>query len=432
MSEKYKLGLSRNRLFQFNSTVVFSGKFKCNPQPADIGKALKMLASKVPVITANVELCEGADAFIVTDTVEPVALFSDLNAEDIVLNYEKNPLRFNDRLYEFTVSCDGYFIIAGHTVFCDSKSLLRLAKYFAEFYSKTTLSVEAEEVYTFSQPKSLPVDVISPLVNKLSSELDDKWQKGARSFSVDDYNIARGSYLNKIAETGKHFFSLSVEDVVKIREKAIGNQIDFSSVVCFAFYKAIRETVKCEKDSSKMRVWADRRFFHGGNKSYSVGAYNGTVSVHLTPKEWRKSEEEQIKLFHTDLYKALTSPFRVFSDEILLHNIQNSFCDSAYMYMSGEFKSKSSRNLAENYSCMNKELCEFFYCNLTQRFWQGIDFYENISVSEPFMPYRSRFSVSVCESAEGSVCELRFDKATVTCEQASAIVNKAKNYILEY
>ena len=432
MSEKYKLGLSRNRLFQFNSTVVFCGKFKCKAEPTDVGKALKMLANKVPAITARVELEENSDAFIVTGSVEPVAVFSELDAEKIVSGYEKNPLCFNNGLYEFTVSCDGYFIIAGHTVFCDTKSLLRLAKFFAEFYTKTTLSVEAENIYTFSEPKSLPVDVISPLVNKLSSELDDKWQKDSRCFSVDDFNIAQKSYLEKMGEVGNVSFNLSTEKVAKIREKATEIQVDFSSVVCFAFYKAIRETVKCEKGSSKIRVWADRRFFHGGNKNYSVGAYNGTVSVHLTSKELRKSEEEQIKLFHTDLYKAVTSPFRVFSDEVLLHNVQNSYCDSAYMYMSGEIKSKSSKNLAENYSCMNKELCEFFYCNLTQQFWQGIDFYENITVTEPFMPYRSRFSVSVCESSEGCSCVMHFDKSAVSEKQVQAIINKAQNCILEF
>lgn len=432
MVEKYKLGLSRNRLFDFNSTVVFCGRFKCDIDKSEVHKAIKMLSCKEPVITANVSLEGDSQAFIVTEAVVQEVVFSSHPAKDIVCAYEKNPLCFCDRLFEFTISDDGYLIIAGHTVFCDVKSLLRLAVSFADFYDKTGLSVEPEEIYTFSEPKSLPVDVISPLVNKLSSELDDDWQKNAVSYSVDAFKSAREDFLRESSDVGRASFSISSEDVKAIRESCLAQEVDFSSLVCFSFYKAIRDTVKSDKKSSKMRIWADRRFFHGGNKKYSVGAYNGTVSVHLTKKELRKSEEEQLKLFHTDVYKALTSPFRVFSDEILLNSVQADYCDSAYMYMAGKNKFKSSKNLARAYGCMNEELCEFLYYNLTQQYWSRLSFFEDVFAVEPFKACRSRFSVTFAERAEECACELRYDKGRVTEAQAQEILRKAQMKLLGY
>jgi hypothetical protein len=180
-----------------------------------------------------------------------------------------------------------------------------------------------------------------------------------------------------------------------------------------------------------MRVFADRRYFHGGNNNYSVGAYNGTVCVHLTKNELKKTENEQLKLFHIDLYRAVTSPFRVFSEDVMLSNVQNNFCDSSYMYMAGENKFKSSKNLAETYGCMNEELCEFFYCNLTQKFWNALDFYSDVFVREPFKPCRGPFSVSALESTEGCFCELRYDTSRVSEKEAKEILEKAEIHILE-
>ncbi len=231
MSEKYKLGLSRNRLFEFNSTVVFCGKFKCEADESTVQKSIKMLSCKEPVITAYVVLESNSDAFIVTGSVQPQIDKSLESAKDIIDFYEKNPLRFYDRLFEFKISCDGYFIIAGHTVFCDAKSLLRLAASFAGFYNKTDLSIESGEIYTFSQPKSLPVDVLSPIINKLSSELDDDWQKNAVCYGIDDYNAAREDYLLKKPETGSLIFRLCNSEINKVREH-VCSTTDFSSVVC--------------------------------------------------------------------------------------------------------------------------------------------------------------------------------------------------------
>lgn len=408
MAEKIELGLSRNRLFDFNSTVVFKGRYKGELNESDVNKALKMLSVKEPVITAVACVEEDSKGYILTGKVNPVVSVSSGRADDIVRGYDRKPLSFYDRLFEFTISADGYLVIAGHTLVCDAKSLLRLAGYFADFYEKKTLSVEENEILTFSQKGSLPVDVISPLVNKLSSELDDGWQKSKKIFTLEDYKSACAHYFSEVFVPASDV-SCFVEngDVLALCEKATELEVDFSSLLYFCFYKALVANVKVPKNESKLRVYADRRFFHGGKDIYSVGAYNGTVCVSLSHKEQRKSLEEQLKIFHLDIYRAITSPFRVFSDEILLMSVEDSFCDSSYMYMSGMLKGKAPKNLAKTYGCLNKELGDCFYCNLTQQYWESLGVYKDISVSEP-MKERSRVLLNLVQTHEGVSVQLRY------------------------
>lgn len=429
MADKIKLGLSRNRLFDFNSTVVFIGKLSEAVESELAQKAMKMLECKEPVITAKILLQENSQAYIVTEAVEQKLMYSELSAKDIAGQYKKNPLSFHEKLFEFSASADGCLIIAGHTAVCDCKSLLRLAGSFMAFYNKTELSVEPEKIFTFSGKGELPVDVISPLVNKLSSELDDDWQKDKKEFTLEDYEAAREKYLKTcrkpVAVMEKHLDSKSVE---KLKSACEELEVDFSSMLYFCFYKAILENVKVSKKAAKMRIYADRRFFHGPNDVFSVGAYNGAVCVSLSAKERKKSVEEQLKAFHLDAYRALTSSFRVFSEEILLASVQQDFCDSSYMYLAGQSKAGSSKKLAETYGCLTEELCDCFYCNLTQKYYEKLRCFEDISVCEPFKA-RSRFNLSLIHTVGGVNITFEYIETELTNEQAKHIFSSFDNML---
>lgn len=429
MADKIKLGLSRNRLFDFNSTVVFTGKLSETVEDELAQKAMKMLLCKEPIITAKILLQENSEAFIVTEAVEQSLVYSELSASDIAMQYKKKPLSFNEKLFEFCVSADGCLVIAGHTAVCDCKSLLRLAGSFMAFYNKTELSVEPEKIFTFSEKGELPVDVISPLVNKLSSELDDDWQRDKKAFTLKDYESARENYLktrlSPVAAMRKKLDSKSVE---KLKTSCEELEVDFSSMLYFCFYKALLKNVKVNKKASKMRIYADRRFFHGPKDVFSVGAYNGTVCVSLSAKEQKKSAEEQLKAFHLDAYRALTSSFRVFSEEILLASVQPDFCDSAYMYLAGQSKAGSSKKLAETYGCLTQELCDCFYCNLTQKYYEKLRCFEDIFVCEPFKA-RSRFNLSLVHSNSGVNITFEYIEAELSNEQAEDIFSSFDNML---
>ncbi len=429
MAEKYKLGLSRNRLLEFENTVVFRGKYKELLNEEDARKAMKMLSFKEKIITANIQFLENSDAYIVTDAVEPEIVFSQSDAEEVARVYEKKPLLFTEKLFEFTFSQDGYLVIAGHTVACDGKSLLRLAACFIGFYEKCNMSIEPNAIYTFSEPKSLPVDVISPIVNKLSSELDNKWQRVQKKYSFEEYVSARERYVKTLSRVDVQTAHISTERLQQYISFCEEIEVDFSSFLYFCFYKAICNNIHHEKNASKMRISADRRFFHGTGDRFSVGAYNGSVCISLSKAEKKKSEEEQLKAFHLDTYRALTSPFRVFSDEILLANVQVDLCDASYMCLAGENKSKMVKDFAKTYGCMNRELCDCFYYNLTQRYWSALQSFDAVMVEEPFR--RSRTSLSLCAVEDGSGCSinLRYSTVDIGADVAKKIIEEATSYL---
>ncbi len=425
MADKYKLGLSRNRLLEFENTVVFCGKYKGTLNQEDARKAMKMLSFKEKIISASIQLEDGFQAYIVADSVESEITFSQINADELVEGYVKSPLLFAERLFEFTFSADGYLVIAGHTAVCDAKSLLRLAKSFIAFYEKNDMSIEPNGIYTFAEPKSLPVDVASPIVNKLSSELDNKWQKVKKVYTFEEYLAARAQYIENKACVKEKTHYIPAEKLQQYISFCEHTAIDFSSLLYFSFYKAICKNVQYNKNASKMRIYADRRFFHGAGDNFSVGAYNGSVCISLSNKEQKKSDAEQLKAFHLDSYKAQTSAFRVFSDEILLANVEPSLCDAAYMCLAGVNKAKMVKNFASTYGCMNKELCDCFYCNLTQRYWADLQAFENIMVQEPFKQGRAPLALSAVEDECGCRIMLRYNAAEIDEAVARKVVNEA-------
>ncbi len=429
MAEKYKLGLSRNRLFEFENTVVFRGKYKELLNEEDAVKAMKMLSFKEQIITANIQLSESSEAYIVTQAVEPEITFSHLSAEEIAKSYEKKPLLFTEKLFEFTVSQDGYLVVAGHTAVCDGKSLLRLASCFIGFYEKSNMSIEPNAICTFSEPKSLPVDVISPIVNKLSSELDNKWQRVQKKYSLEEYLSAREQYIKNLSDTDVKKAHIPTEKLLQYISFCDEAEVDFSSLLYFCFYKAICNNIHHEKNASKMRVSADRRFFHGTGDRFSVGAYNGSVCISLSKAENKKSEGEQLRAFHLDTYKALTSPFRVFSDEILLANVQVDLCDASYMCLAGLNKSKMVKDFAKTYGCMNRELCDCFYYNLTQRYWSNLQSFGAVMVEEPFR--RGRAPLLLCAVEDGSGCNinLRYSTVDIGADVAEKVIAQAISHL---
>lgn len=429
MAEKYKLGLSRNRLLEFENTVVFRGKYPNPINQEDAQKAIKMLSFKEKIITAKIEATPEWEAYIVTASVEPELVFSDLSADEIAQGYIKKPLLFTERLFEFTFSKDGFLVIAGHTAVCDAKSLLRLAGSFIAFYEKSDMSIEPNAVYTFSEPKSLPVDVISPLVNKLSSELDNKWQRAYKTYSLSDYLSARERYLKGTDCVRTECTQISTERLQGYISFCEATEVDFSSLLYFGFYKAICSNVHYRKNASKMRIYADRRFFHGAGDKFSVGAYNGSVCVSLSASEQRKAQKEQLKAFHLDSYRAQTSPFRVFSDEILLANVQPGLCDASYMCLAGVNKTKMVKDFATTYGCMNKELCECFYCNLNQQYWSALQGFEGIMVQEPFKQSRAPLSLSAVEDGSGCSISIRYNASQISENIAKKIVEEAVSCI---
>ncbi len=429
MSEKYKVGLSRNRLFEFNNAVVFYGKLS-GYNKETLSKALKLLCLKEPLVTAVAILQKNGECYIETDSVTQEFVLSERSADEVKKDYAVNGLDFTCKLFEFVLCNDGYLVIGAHTLVADCKSLLRLAMQFAALCENGVASVSPSGIETFEETTALPMEVNSPLTDKLSAELDSGWQKKHHVWDADDYKKARKLYDAKKLYSDEIVFELDDAETAELMSFCDDEGVDLSSVVAFAIYKALYDRMKPQKKHSRMCIHADRRLFLQNADNVLVGAFNGFCEASLSDKERELSLSEQIKAFHNSCYKGITSPFKTFYDEVLLMKVSPSYCDSAYMYLAGVVKDKVARKLAQNYGCMNEQLCEFFSCNLDQEYWAGLKVYADISVSEPL---KDRFALNVSFLRFGGVCKVivKFNNQRLVDSDGKSVICEAKNILKE-
>ncbi len=424
MSEKYKLGLTRNRLFEFDNCVLLCAKLEIDYDDTVLDKAFKTLCLKEPLISSKIELEDDGTAYVLTQSVETKLIRFSKTASTILDIYEKNGINFWERLFEFSLSNDGCLIIAGHTAVCDAKSLLRLAVELAEVCNKTTVGVDVSEINLFPEMVDLPIEVASPIVDRLSVELDSQWSEKTEKYSVDDYKKAFSVYSEKNVSRGELREVIGSDVLCGLEAYCVKNGVDVSSLVAFAYYETLVKYLGVNKKYNKMNIYADTRFFFENYKDYGVGAFNGIITADLNKKENSTTLDERIKQFHLDCYKGSTSPFRVFYDDVFFMKLSPALCDASYMYSVGLTKNKAAKKLAENYGCTCEKICDFFSCNLQQQFWRVLENYVSLDVFEPFKMRSSTYVGFIRRKGEGYIT-FKYKKDKCSDSQAEKIMKEA-------
>lgn len=428
MSDRIKLGLTRNRLFEFDNCVLFCGRFSKMFDESELEKSLRMLCLKEPVVTGLIELQNDGQAFVVTGEVEQKLYKTKQTKEELCKYYDENGIDFSKNVFEFSLTQDGFLVIAGHTCVCDAKALLRIASDINRFYSKKTFNVEPSFVKLVSETRDMPVEAASPIIDKLSAELDSRWLKNPIIFSEKDYANAHDNYVKSKREKAEMDWVIDEGVIASLQRFCDEHATDVSSLVGFAFYEALIKYAGGRKKYNKMNVYADQRYFFDDSENYGVGAYNGVVTSSLNSKEMSKPLEERAKLFHLSCYKGLTSPFRTFYDESLLMKVSPSMCDGAYMYKSGLLKNKGAKKLAEDYGCACEKICDYFHCNLDQLYWEDLKAYSDLNVREPLKMRSSAYLGFVRRNNKGYVT-FSYKKDKISYEQAQMIMNLAGEII---
>lgn len=382
MSLKYKLGLTRNRVFEFDNAVLFCGKYGF--QKNELCKALSLLCIKEPLITSRICLESDGEAYAVIGEAEQEIAFCDDTCSELISRYEKEGIHFYNRAFDFSYTKDGFLVIAGHTALADARALMYLAIDLYGFYKEPLKSIEPSVINLVSEKVNLPLEVASPIIDRLSADLDLKWQKEARFFSVEDYKNAKERYDTIKGETGHLSAKITSDEMNGLKAYCGQQNMDVVSVVGFAFYDALLMSIPGKKKQNKMNIYTDERLFFVDFEDYRVGAYNGISEVTYKKKLVNGSFADRAKVFHIECYKNATSTFKVFYDDTLLMRVSPSLCDASYMYKAGVFKGKSARKLAENYGCACEKLSDYFYCNLDQEYWRDIKNFKNIILLEPF------------------------------------------------
>lgn len=431
MSEKFKLGLTRNRLFALDNTVVFVGECVSAFDEKECAKAIKMLSVKEPIITAAIELNEDSSAYIVTDKCEPCIVFSEESLLAVTEHYERVGLDFSERLFEFTVCGGNTLVIAAHTAACDSKSLLRLAMELVSFYTHQSVSVDPSDIVTFPDMQALPAKLNSPIIDKLSADIESKWRRKRDRFDASDCKRAIEKYSSEKPRVECIEINFSSEESQRLSQYCGDNGIDLSSLVAYGFYDALSGEVNVPKKARKLSAYSDRRLFVSGVEGCLVGAFNGYVDVSVKGKDEKKSEGERAKAFHVARYKGVTSAFRSFYDELLLMKLPAEYCDASYMSAAGCYSSSVAQRLANNYGCNDLRIMAYFSCDMRQEYWSRLSFFDDVKVFEPFV-HRFFTMVDAFITDEEVRAVFRYNKEEITPEKALEIVGLAQKKIRKF
>ncbi|MBQ7115139.1 MAG: hypothetical protein IJN94_01845 [Clostridia bacterium] len=425
MSERIKLGLTRNRLFEFDNCVSFCGKINGTFDITECEKALKMLWAKEPILSGVIELCEDGDAFVVLNKVLPSLEIPGLSACEYIWRKKIDGIDFSKALFSFAVAEGDTLCVCAHTTVADARALMYLAGEFMSFYNKRALSVEGSSINLLSEASDMPSNVFSVVVDRLASGLEVGWQKKTAVFGVEDYKKAREKYFAKKDDVGVIERSVPQELVDSLKEFSQKEGTDASSLVAFAFYKSLTDALGGKRKYRKMNIQSNSRVFFEEYKNMNVGAFNSFFAVEKKKnKKLPDTLQNNALLFHKEIYKKATSAFGSFYNEFLFMRLPPSFADSQYMYCAGEFKHKYSKKLACTYGCANEVAGEFCSYNLNQAFWSALKDFDEVLPSEP-LKMRSTTLVTFVENQGNNTVCFEYKKGKISDSMALEITKKA-------
>lgn len=426
MSEKFKLGLSRNRLFEFENCVSFLGRAEEDFDVDKCIKAFKLLLLKEPILTCGIELCENGDAYLVADAKEPCLEFFQGDEKAFVEKIKAEGLDFREKLFSFAVLNGKTFAVFAHTVVADVRSLMYLADEFVNIYKNDVASVVPSDIIVLSEISELPSNALSVVSEKLSADLEIGWQKKPRAFGTDDYEKARDTYFSKKRpQQGSVTFEVDAAFLQSLKAFAADKNIDASSVVALAFYESLKKALGGRRKYRKLNVQVNERVFFDDGYKMQVGAYNGVVTVAKTKgKKISDTLENKAGVFHSELYKRFTGVHAAFYNEVIFMKLPASFVDSQYMYCAGVFRHKFSKKLATVYGCASEVAGEFCSYNLNQKKWEKLAFFDDVVLSEP-LKMRSTSLISFVEKGNSATIRFDYKKSRLSDESARNIVGNA-------
>lgn len=429
MNEKIKLGLTRNRLFEFGNCVSFCGTLEKAFDANDLKKALKMLFIKYPLISSKTELTESnGEAYVVLDSVKPVINFSEGVCDIFISEKINNGIDFWNRNFEFHVLNGKTLCIFAHTAVADNYFLMVLASELMSFYSGEKLSVEEKPVCIFSELSSIPVKAFSPVTDKLTSELQLKWLKKPLSYGVEDYKKARSKYYDNEGNETYVKLILDAESVNRLKTFSGKNNIDLSSVVAFCYYDSLCKNNVGDKKHKKIYFHTNRRCVMSEATEYIQGAHNGLLEAFTESKKKSSSFNDRLKSFHKKVYKSFCSVSANFEKDFFLMNLSPAFCDSAYINRAGLNKNKASQKLSENHLCGVGEAGEFAFVNFSQAYWQDLRRFTDVVSSEPLKPRTLTF-LQFDYNENGARFILKYRDKLISTEKAERVLCGLKENI---
>ncbi len=426
--EEYKLGITRNRLTEIYPTVSFLGEYKEEFSQEKLLTAFSLLIKKEPLLNKRAIILSNGEAVLRERENELKPEF--VECEDVCEFYRKkkneflNPLK---ELFKFYVVNNRYIAAFCHTAVSDAKSLLILNGEFSEFYEDKKEDVTPKKVFLYSGKKDIPSNLNTLVIEKITGELQLKWYKKRKRFKKEDYD----NFFSK-CESGRgvvcESFTVSPAKRADLKKYCGENGTDFSTEICRLFYNAL----KSEKGSIKynsIRWGGDLRLYFENPGEYGVGPFGIRTTV-MKPKKKNIVKNGEVKAFHDEIYKKITSPFCAFYDDLFLNNLSPAFCDAANFAAKGVCRVKCAKKLAKNYGCGDKKKLTFDFYNLDASCYTILNSFDSVVCNDAFSG-RDDFYVSVIVRNGCAQIDVTADNNKYNEQKIIAICEKIKKEISE-
>lgn len=383
MPEEYKLHLSRSVLFDASPLCAFLCTYGAVIDEKEFLKAYKMLSFKEPLITAAVRLDDNGEGYACIGKAKTEPIFIETNDERAFFNTEKertsNPF---EGFFRFFVLNKRTLAIFANAAVSDCKSLFMITEELFNFYEKKTFDVSPKEIFLYSKKSDVPSNAFSVIIDRITSDIEMKWQKKPKTFSNGDYMRLLEAENKMTASKNRLAFSLDESETAELSKRCADKGIDMSTAACFAFRKAALSSPEFKKmKRKKVNFGADFRIYEEKPYKYGVGPFFARAGIAKPIRRDLKANGE-LKAFHDMCYKKLANVFFAYYDRVFLMYLSPFLCDAAEFYAAGLYKGKTAKKLAKNYSCLYTPILTFDFFNLDCERWAFLKKFDNILCSE--------------------------------------------------
>lgn len=383
MSEKYKLALSGEAMFSATPLVSFFGVYKEKFDKTELLKAFKMLSLKEPLVGAFAEVDEENNVYAVTGESRAQLVFLNVdNEEDFYCLKKNGAFDAFSHLFEFYVLNGKSLMILANGAVADIKSLFLLSERLLDFYNKKTLNITPSDVFVYSDNKDIPKSAFSVVTDKLSSDLEMKWQKHPKHFKKSDYVKLSEKQQNSDYKRIFKDVHFGKERTKAIKEYCKEKSIDVLTLLCYACKKTAEENELFEKYIRKpVYIGSDLRLFEEEPAKFGIGPFFSRVSIIKDRKKEIKQKGE-LKAFHDNCYKKLTNVFYAYYDKVFLSGVSPSLAVGAHFVEAGLYKNRAAKRLAKNYTALSKRFFTFDFFNLDLPYWSGLSDFSKMFFTE--------------------------------------------------
>lgn len=427
MNNKYKLGLTRSRVFALENCVYFSGVMGETVDVSQFEKALSLLCEKYPLLLGTIELCEDGTAYV-AETLSGVPFTSVCgDADETICEERRRGFDFSKELFRAVLINGNTVALFGHTAVCDVNSLALLSGELMRFYKRESFDIDRREPELFSEKSDLPDNVTSGVAERIANTLNFAWIKHDRFFTYSDYTKAAQAYSAARPRQNSVSVAVKAAETEAVVSRCHGNNTDVSAAAAYCVYAQLAKGGFLKRD--RHVLWqCNERFFLSENEVRGIGPYNSAAAVKV-PRS-KKKGLSPFDAFQDETYKKHATCFSVFYDNVYHMEILPQLCDAANLYEAGTFKNRTAKSLAEKEFNMRNCALGCGFLNFDQQYWAAVKCFESVAFSEPFSR-RSQFYLNISLYNGELKLELTYRNGKLDENKASNVLENAVKMLKE-